>query len=335
MSNGIPLERHWSSLIKRLKRRTRLYAGLTEARTAAILEHEIRLQLQALVPHWSALQPGTSAEEICAAILIYRLNDEARDHCQAFISDLPQTPEHTAAIRQATILSQPLATTEDDAWTDILTTPETTTGHDWKTAMTQLLQQHKFEAVDHFATMTSGHERLYALALAVRAGDAHAFETLSRLEAEHPEQIWSAYWLCARPDACERILHALETPHTAHQAAVVWEMMSGQTLSWQPTVGSIDGQKRSQGPKLPDPSTAQVWWQQHQQMPLPLLHGKPLQTAELEIFLQQYCGQITEPLWWLRQYQQQQYLPDMHQSWHLHRLQVLNPQSGEHAHAAR
>ncbi|WP_428241092.1 hypothetical protein [Gynuella sp.] len=334
MSNGIPLERHWSSLIKRMKRRSRLYAGLTEARTVAIIEHEIRLQLQALAPHWSTLQPGNTAEEICAATLIYRLNDEARDHCQAFISDLAQIPEHSAAIRQAAILSQPLVT-EDDTWTDLLTTPESATAHDWKTAMTLLLQQHQQEGVDHFSTMTSSHERLYALALAVRNGHSHAFEILSHLESDHPEHIWSAYWLCARPEACERILQAMETPNTAHHAALVWEMMSGQSLSWQPTVGSIDGQKQSKGPKLPEVSSAQDWWQQHQQMSLPLLHGKPLQTADLEVFLQQYCGQLTEPLWWFRQYQQQQYLPDMHQNWHLYRLQVLNQQPGEHSHAAR
>ena len=313
MSDGVPaLDRHWSTILKSYRHRHKLYNGLAEARPVAKLEHELRLHIQAVLPYWQQLSPGASAEEVFATLMVYQLTPEAQSAYQAFIAQLADQPEIIQAVADAHQLSRQWLGQEAETETSV-----------WQQALMQLLQHHQWDGLVEQISDQAECEQLFALALAARSGDSSVFNRLIDFEHTHPDSIFAAYWLSAQPAAYQRILAALETPHLAQQAATVWELLSGQTLIWAPTVGSLGGRKQVKGPQLPVIDTAQAWWQQQTSPQLPLVHGIPLAQTDLQLLLSTHCGRGAEPLWWHWQYQHRQYLPGINAGWHTERLAVL------------
>lgn len=173
-----------------------------------------------------------------------------------------------------------------------------------------------------------------AYGLAANLGSGPALDWLTEQESRHPAWVMRAYGLAGTPEAIERLLVALSVPHLAAHAATPWQLMTGQTLDWEPAIGPAGGGKKA-GPKMPDDESAQRWWRQHSQESGAWVEGKAVTVEGITQALRLTCGAATQPLWWLWQFQQRRALPDLVGGWHSERLRNLglnhNREEGGHA----
>lgn len=341
---------HWVNALRLYKRRNRLYSRLSEARAAATAEHLLLGHLACLSHHWHALEanPAKPAEiftQLWACLCSGNPDAHAKAHDQlaALLDSLSgqDAPELWEAIETAFNLAPPLKSAGAD-WSTIYELIEQfpaarsralETGFlpcdDEAVAATKLLvEEHQAQPLLESGGFESdgSWNAIMALGLAAKLGDTTALARLVSLESHHPEQVVAAYWLASTQPALERLLDALSVPHLASNASQVWRQMTGQKLDLNPTLG-LAGQNKKSGPLMPDQEPALRWWQEHRGETGPWLDGQPVTVHGLQSWLTQYCGSVTQPVWWLLQFEQRRTMPNLVLSWHRYRVAQLRKES--------
>ena len=339
-------QHHWVAANSLYKRRNRLYSQLSEARLAATAEHLLIVHLVGLSHCWHVLEanPAKPAEVFTLLLACLWSEDpnahaKACDQMAAWFDSLSSQddPELWRAIEAAFILSTP----SENAGVDMGPISELIeqfpivrsraieggflpSDNEKSASLKLLVEDHQVDSFLKGDGLQDGDHRNYCLALglAAKTGDPTALEKLVSLESQYPDQVLPAYWLAATQPALEYLINALSVPHLAPTASQVWQVMTGQALQQIPAVG-VAGKNKKAGPLMPDIEPAMYWWEQHRAESGPWLDGKPVDLKGLKAYLTQYCGQATQAVWWLLQYEQRRAMPDLTKNWHRYRVAQL------------